>query len=59
MVNWLFVVVVASSLSAVGEVKITPMTEAQCRAAVDLMRPLKGKLGAACVGPDGSTYEGR
>lgn len=56
--TWLFIVVLVG-IGGANDVKFTSMTEAQCRAAVDVMQPLKARgLGAACVGPAGETYEG-
>lgn len=53
--NWILVIIVGGVLG-VSDVKFLPMTEQQCKKTVDLLRPLKGKLGAGCISPNGGSY---
>lgn len=54
--EWFLIIVVASRIG-VSEVQVTPMPEAQCRAAIEVLAPLKKHVGVACVGPNGERVE--
>lgn len=53
--SWILVIIMGGLLGA-SDIKFVSMTEKQCKKSVDLFRPLKGKVGAGCVGPNGESY---
>ncbi|MHC3940212.1 hypothetical protein [Paenochrobactrum sp. BZR 201-1] len=55
MISWMLMVVTAGAIM-IDDVKLTPMTEVQCKTAVKQLAPLKGKMAAVCVGPDGQSF---
>lgn len=61
MSDWLLMIVTLS-FNAVGaltveDVRFQPMPEAQCRAVIQSMRTLYGRVGLACIGPQGQLVE--
>ena len=50
--TWILIVVIGG-WGTVSDVRFERMTEAQCRAALEALEPLRSAIGAACVGPDG------
>ena len=50
---FLLVVTIGFASTSVSDVKIIQMTEAQCKAALIEMQPLKDHVGLACIGPNG------
>ena len=55
--NWILIIVVSGQVIGLGGVTTTPMTEDQCKASIEVLTPLKGALGAACIGPNGEIME--
>lgn len=57
MPDWILIILIPGAL-AVSDVRLHPMPEAQCRAALQVMAPLTPKyLGLACIGPEGQRVE--
>ncbi|WP_457647640.1 hypothetical protein [Profundibacter sp.] len=54
--SWILIIVLPGTLG-IESVQFERMPEAQCRAALTTMEPLKRKIGLACVGPDGQIVE--
>jgi hypothetical protein len=55
MGDWLLVVVIiGSSVDDVREVQFVPMPMAQCESVLHVMKPVRRRVGLACVGPDGA-----
>jgi len=55
MASWILIIAIGGVVS-MSDVKTVPMTEQQCRAAVQELYPLRKAIGAACVGPEGQTF---
>lgn len=54
--NWVLVVVIGG-FTSLADVKTVAMTERQCKAAVEELRPIKRNgLEVTCVGPNGEKY---
>ena len=57
--TWALIIAISGAVAPISDVQIIPMaTEAQCRASVDVMAPMK-TVGVACVGPNGEVYEAK
>lgn len=55
--NWVLIIALRGAVAGIGSVSTTPMTELQCKAALEVLEPLKGSVGAACIGPGGEVVE--
>lgn len=55
---WLLMVVIVN-LAGVSDVKIVPMTELQCRLSINVLKPVKDRVGAVCIGPEGQFFEAK
>lgn len=53
MTPWFLMVALAGPLGGVADVKAFSVTHRQCLAALYEMSPLRGHLGAACIGLNG------
>lgn len=55
MADWILIIAIGGVVS-MSDIKTVPMTEMQCRAAVEQLYPLSKTIAAACVGPEGQTF---
>lgn len=53
--SWILMIIIGGFTGA-SDIKFVPMSEMQCKQAVDLLRQFKGKIGAGCIGPNGESY---
>lgn len=55
--TWLLIILVGSAFGGVSDVKSVPMTELQCKRAVEQMKTFRGKIAVTCVGPNGEKFD--
>ena len=53
--NWVLFVVIGG-IMGVSDIRTVSMSEPQCRASVKMLAPLKNRISAGCVGPNGETF---
>lgn len=56
MITWILIIVTGNGFAGVSDVKHIRTTELQCKEIVRQMKPLRGRLGALCVGPNGEHF---
>ena len=54
--NWILIIIIGGYFTGVSDMKHISVTEQQCKQAVKMLLPLKGKMGAGCVGPAGEVF---
>jgi hypothetical protein len=55
MTTWILLIALGG-WGSVSDFKSIPMTELQCRQAITQLKPLKGKMGAVCIGTNGEKF---
>lgn len=54
--TWILIIAVGG-WGRISEVRFERMPEAQCRAALEALSPIRTAVGTACVGPDGQIVD--
>ena len=54
MSEWILLIALGGFINVGGVQVHRDLTESQCRGALNAFRPLDGKIGVACISPDGA-----